>query len=97
MVIGHPTIKKNNQVCEVCIYGKMLKLLFPKTSWRAKTSLKLVHLDICGPMQTPTPRNKRYFILFVDDYTRMMSIYFLNQNSEAFSTFLQFKLESKDS
>lgn len=90
MVIGLPTINKNSHVCKGCICGKMHKLPFPKTSLRAKAPLKLVHSDICGPMKTPTPRNKRYFILFVDDYTRMMWIYFLNQKSEAFSTFLQF-------
>ncbi|KAL0345816.1 UNVERIFIED_CONTAM: hypothetical protein Sradi_4412900 [Sesamum radiatum] len=76
-------------------YGKMHKLLFPKTSWRASAPLELVHSDICGPMQTPTPRNKRYFILFTDDYTRHMWIYFLNQKSEAFSTFLKFKAQAE--
>ena len=68
-------------------------LSFPKHSWRAKAPLELVHSDIYGPMQTPTLGGYSYFILFVDDCTRMMWIYFLKQKFEAFSTFLQFKAQ----
>jgi len=91
MVVGLPSIQKNDNVCEGCIYGKMHRLPFPKTAWRAHAPLELVHADICGPTRTPSLSNKRYFLLFVDDYTRMMWIYFLDQKSEAFSFFLQFK------
>ncbi|KAH9681306.1 hypothetical protein KPL71_026926 [Citrus sinensis] len=91
MVIGLPDIGRYEKVCEGCIYGKMHRLPFPKNSWRAKAPLELVHADICGPTRTFSLNNRRYFILFVDDYTRMMWIYFLNEKSEAFSTFLQFK------
>ncbi|KAL0410958.1 UNVERIFIED_CONTAM: Retrovirus-related Pol polyprotein from transposon TNT 1-94 [Sesamum latifolium] len=95
MVKGLPSIKKSATICEGCIYGKMHKLPFPKTSSRASAPLELVHSDICGPVQTPTPGNKRYFILFIDDCTRHMWIYFLNQKSEAFSTFLKFKAQAE--
>ena len=91
MVVGLPSIQNNDRICEGCIYGKMHRLPFPKTAWRARAPLELVHSDICGPTRTPSLSNKRYFLLFVDDYTRMMWIYFLDQKSEAFTFFLQFK------
>ncbi|KAL9413504.1 hypothetical protein AB3S75_042066 [Citrus x aurantiifolia] len=91
MVIGLPDVRRCEKVCEGCIYGKMHRLPFPKNSWRAKVPLELVHADICGPTRTLSLNNRRYFILFVDDYTRMMWIYFLNEKSEAFSNFLRFK------
>ena len=47
-----------------------------------------MHVDICGSTRTPSLSNKRYFLLFVDDYTRMIWIYFLNQKSEEFSFFV---------
>ena len=87
MVVGLPSIDGEGKICEGCIFGKMHRLPFPKTSWRAKAPLELVHADICGPTRTPSLNNKRYFILFVDDYTRMMWLYFLNAKSEAFSIF----------
>ncbi|CAN0881937.1 Retrovirus-related Pol polyprotein from transposon TNT 1-94 [Linum grandiflorum] len=91
MVVGLPHINKEDKVCEGCIYGKMHRLPFPKTTWRAKAPLELVHSDICGPTRTTSIGGKRYFLLFVDDYTRMMWVFFLEQKSEAFSKFLQFK------
>ena len=91
MVVRLPSIDGEGKICEGCIFGKMHRLPFPKTSWRAKAPLELVHADICCPTRTPSLNNKRYFILFVDDYTRMMWLYFLNAKSEAFSIFLQFK------
>ncbi|CAN0920234.1 Retrovirus-related Pol polyprotein from transposon TNT 1-94 [Linum grandiflorum] len=91
MVVGLPQINKEDKVCEGYIYGKMHRLPFPKTTWRAKAPLELVHSDICGPTRTTSIGDKRYFLLFVDDYTRMMWVFFLEQKSEAFSKFLQFK------
>lgn len=98
MVIGLPEIEAKTQVCEGCIYGKMHQLPFSKTSWRAREPLEVIHTDIWSPSRTLSLGNKRYFILFVDDYTRMMWVYFLNEKSEAFSAFLKFKaLEEKQS
>ncbi|KAG6469652.1 hypothetical protein ZIOFF_070582 [Zingiber officinale] len=71
MAIGLPKIQPT-ATCEGCVYGKQHRLSFPNTSWRAKAPLELVHADICGPTQTPTIGNRRYFLLFVDDYTRMI-------------------------
>lgn len=34
---------------------------------------------------------QQIFILLVDDYTRMMWVYFLKQNYEAFNSFIRFK------
>lgn len=52
MVIGLPSIGRNDQVCEGCIYDKMHRLPFSKISWRAKAPLELVHVDIYGPTRT---------------------------------------------
>ncbi|KAI5323652.1 hypothetical protein L3X38_032724 [Prunus dulcis] len=91
MVVGLPSIHSEKEICEGCIFGKFHRLPFSQSSWRAKAPLELVHADICGPTRTPSFNNKRYFILFVDDFSRMMWVYFLEQKSEAFSVFKQFK------
>ncbi|KAG6487750.1 hypothetical protein ZIOFF_056351 [Zingiber officinale] len=55
MVTGLPRIQPTETgFCEGCVYGKQHRFPFPKTSWRAKAPLELVHADICGPTQTPT-------------------------------------------
>ncbi|KAL6219745.1 hypothetical protein ACLB2K_007504 [Fragaria x ananassa] len=40
MVIGLPNIAEGGKVCESCIYGKMHRLSFPKTSWRATAKVE---------------------------------------------------------
>lgn len=69
----------------------MHRLPFPKTIWRTDAPLELVHADICGRRRIPSLGDKRYFLLFIDDYTRMIWIYFLDKKSDAFPMFLQFR------
>ncbi|KAL5569040.1 hypothetical protein UlMin_025615 [Ulmus minor] len=67
-----PTIKEIDETYEGCMLGKQHRQPFlSKKAWRAKKSLKLVHTDVCNPMRIPSNDQNRYFILFVDDYTRM--------------------------
>ncbi|KAJ4719034.1 Retrovirus-related Pol polyprotein from transposon TNT 1-94 [Melia azedarach] len=81
-----------NEVCESCQMGKLHRFPFPsQAKWRATEKLELVHSDVCGPMQTPSLNQNRYFILFVDDLTRMTWVYFMNNKSQAFSCFKKFK------
>lgn len=51
MVCGLPKIESLD-LCEGCIYGKQCKRPFPKgKSRRTSSILKIVHVDLCGPMQ----------------------------------------------
>ncbi|KAJ7980886.1 Retrovirus-related Pol polyprotein from transposon TNT 1-94 [Quillaja saponaria] len=92
MVTGLSQITIPSQVCEECVVGKQHRSQFPQgKSWRAKTVLELVHSDICGPINPSSNGGKRYLITFIDDYTRKTWVYFLQEKSQAFSTFKSFK------
>ncbi|KAI5342698.1 hypothetical protein L3X38_010574 [Prunus dulcis] len=92
MVFGLPEIKNTNAVCEGCTFGKQCRKAFPKeANSRATTPLKLVHTDVCGPMQIVTKAGNRYFLTFIDDCTRMCWIYFLRCKSEVFTVFKRFR------
>ena len=72
--------------------GKQHRKPFPSgKTWRAKKVLELIHTDVCGPMRTPTFENNRYFILFIDDFTRMTWVYFMKEKSEVLTIFKRFK------
>ncbi|PKA46730.1 Retrovirus-related Pol polyprotein from transposon TNT 1-94 [Apostasia shenzhenica] len=92
MVFGLPSITCSNNVCEGCVYGKQHRLPFPiGKSWRARRPLELVHADVCGPMRTPSMNNSRYFILFIDDFSRMSWVFFLVHKSDALDKFIEFR------
>lgn len=78
--------------CEACVMGKHSRHSFQTNGGkRSKYKLGLVHSDICGPMPVDSYSGYRYFILFIDDYTRKTFVYFLKKKSEAFYYFKIFK------
>ena len=89
MVKGLPTFERGNAKCESCIFGKQHRETFPTSSWYANRNLQLVHSDICGPLPTSLG-GCIYFLLFIDDFSRMTWVYLLKKNSEAFQKFKTF-------
>jgi len=53
--------------------------------------LQLIHTDVAGPMKTISLNGSRYYIAFIDDYTRMCWVYFLKFKTEVASVFMKFK------
>ena len=53
--------------------------------------LELVHSDLRGSITPMSNGGKRYFISFIDDFSRKIKIYFLHEKSEALTTFKSFK------
>lgn len=53
--------------------------------------MELVHSDVCGHMRTKSLGKSMYFITFIDDYSRRISIYFMKKESLALEKFKAFK------
>jgi len=60
----------SKSVCEHCIKGKLAQAKFPESKQRASKPMRLIHSDLCGPMQTVTPSGNKYFLTLIDDYSR---------------------------
>jgi hypothetical protein len=92
MVHGLPQFNVSTTVCTHCMVGKQHRNPIPKKSnWRASQQLQLIHADLCGPIILISNRNKRYLICFIDDFSRKIWVYFLEEKSEAFIIFKYFK------
>ncbi|KAI5352933.1 hypothetical protein L3X38_005825 [Prunus dulcis] len=92
LVYGLPEIGNANRICQDCAIGKSHGEAFGKEKiWRASLPLELVHLDVCGPMQTTSIGGNKYFLTFIDDCTRMCWVYFMQFKSEVFNIFKKFK------
>ena len=81
LVLGLPEIQTQQLgVCDACQDEKQHQRPFKSgDSWWASQVVQLVHANICGPMATPCVFGSRYFLLFVDDFSRKMWVYFLKQ------------------
>lgn len=87
--------EKESSVCISCIEGKQSRLPFPSDSQRASSRatslLELIHTDVCGPMQQTSIGGARYFVTFIDDYSRKVFVYFIKSKSEVFEKFKEYK------
>lgn len=78
-----PSIQVPKWICEHCVLDKKHKDLFPTSqAWRAKGPLKLMHSSLYY-VEVPSNESIRYFIIFIDDFTRNSWVYFLKEKSYA--------------
>ena len=91
LVRGLPHIELNLPSCKACHFGKQAKLPFQKKAWRANMKLQLIHTDVVGPHKAPSLNRSKYYIVFIDNYTRMCWIYFLMFKSKVVGVFFKFK------
>lgn len=83
--------------CFNCAEGKQSRAPFHKKDVEIKTSsiLELIHSDLCGPMSTSLG-GARYFSVFVDDFSRKVFVYFLQEKSALVGAFRNFKAKMEN-
>ncbi|GJU64837.1 retrovirus-related pol polyprotein from transposon TNT 1-94 [Tanacetum coccineum] len=89
-ILHHLDFSDFNQ-CVECIKGKFVKTI-KKGSTRSKHLLEIIHTDICGPFINDIGGHK-YFITFIDDYSRYTYVYLIKEKSESLDVFKIFKAE----
>jgi Integrase core domain/GAG-pre-integrase domain len=76
--------------CEVCKFAKHIKLPFCDSKTKSSEPLELVHSDVWGPAPVSSYNDYRYFMIFIDDYSRTTWLYLMKNKSEVFSHFQTF-------
>lgn len=72
--------------CEACILGKQCRKTFPTSITRAEKPGELIHIDICGPMSTPSIGGSNVMAVFVDDYSGMVFVKPLKSKADILSS-----------
>ena len=58
-----------------CQFGKQTALPFNNNVYHALSPFDLIHSDVWGPSPITTQGGSRYFVIFVDDFSRYTWIY----------------------
>ena len=56
--------------CTSCHFGKQTKFPFNNSDSFSSTPFDIIHFDIWGLMLVPIEGRSRYFVIFMDDFSR---------------------------
>jgi hypothetical protein len=73
-----------------CQFGKQTKLPFNNNDSFSSAPFDLVHFDVWGFFLFTIDGGSRYFVIFVDDYSRFTWIYMLKHRSDLVPIFQTF-------
>ena len=92
MVTGLPQISIPTELCEDCVESKQHRNTFnQKVESKSTDKLEIIYTDVCGPMQCDSLGGSKYFVSFIDDYTRKTWIYLIKAKSKVLKVFKKFK------
>ena len=71
--------------------GKADSVKFAGSSHQTDGILNYIHTDVWGPTQNPSLRGKRYFVTFVDDFSRRSWVYSMHHKHKVLEVFKDWK------
>ena len=77
--------------CVDCVNGKLTAKVRNTRANKGDNVLELIHTYICGPITPTSMGGYRYFITFIDDYSRFRWIDLLQEKSSSLDAFKSFK------
>lgn len=77
-------------VCEPYAQRKMSRKPFNK-KWQIQELLEIVHSDLCRLMRVKAHKGMKYYIIFIDDYSRCGYVYLILYKFQNFEKFKEFK------
>ena len=69
-----------------------MKATFHEKDSHATRILERIDTDVCGPFSVASTSKHRYYVIFVDDFSRKCWIFFMQKKSETYSKFCEFKV-----
>ena len=76
--------------CTSCKLGKRKVLPFPHHASRASQCFDIIHSDVWGIAPVVSHAHYKYFVTFIDDFSRFTWVYFLRAKAEVFPVFKRF-------
>jgi len=77
--------------CEHCVFRKQCRVKFSTGIHRTSGTVDYIHSNLWGPSQVLSMGGARYFVIFIDDFSRKVWVYFLKKKSDVFVIFKQWK------
>jgi hypothetical protein len=105
--LGHPALKvvrrvlssfhlpvassKDSMVCPACLSSKSTQLKFSASSSIATCPLELIYTDVWGPAPVLSRSGSKYYVSFLDAFSKYTWLFPISCKSDVSSVFLKFK------
>ncbi|KAG7584280.1 Reverse transcriptase RNA-dependent DNA polymerase [Arabidopsis suecica] len=83
--------KATKSMCEACQLGKTCKLPFSRSEFQASRPLERIHSDVWGPAPVTSVQGFRFYVVFIDNYSRFCWLYPLKLKSDVSEVFKSFQ------
>ena len=81
----------SNTFCKHCVMGKTTQSPFSTSISCTKSPLEIVHSDVWGPVPINSINAHRYYVIFMDDFTRFTWFFPLKHKSQVLTSFKHFE------
>lgn len=89
-------IEEEYMKCAICIENKMHNLPFKNNRRKAEGILEIVHTDLNGPHRTPGNQGEKYFLSFIDDYSKLAKVYCIQSKDQVYGCLVQYVNECQN-
>ena len=87
--------------CEICQFSKHARTPYSIQQYKKSHPFSMIHSDVWGPSRIKIMTGTHWFILFVDDHTRITWVFLMKEKSEVgqifknFNTMIQTQFHTK--
>ena len=81
----------NLEFCEDCVFGKSSRASFKRSNQKSENALDYIHSYLWGPAQELSLGGNKYFVSFIDDFSRKVWTYALKHKDQVFEKFKEWK------
>ncbi|GFY82736.1 hypothetical protein Acr_02g0009760 [Actinidia rufa] len=78
--------------CDLCLCNKSQRLPFHESSLKSRDPLDLIYTDVWGPTPVTSTEGYRFYVIFVDHFTKYIWFYPISHKSDVFAIFPKFKV-----
>jgi hypothetical protein len=83
--------------CKSCTMWQYVKSTFHEKENRASVILERIHTDMCGPLSVASTTKHKYYVIFVEEFSRKCWIFSMQKKDQTFSKFCEKVLVEKES
>ncbi|KAJ7951046.1 Retrovirus-related Pol polyprotein from transposon TNT 1-94 [Quillaja saponaria] len=80
----------NNLLCDACEFAKHKRASYPLLNNKSTTPFALIHSDVWGPSRVVSLSGYKWFVTFIDCFSRTTWVYLLCAKNEVFTCFQMF-------